>query len=57
MKFIMITYFIALGVLIAFLSVLGKILPSILEFLAFLIVLPLHILIGIIKIYDALKNR
>ena len=53
----MLTYFIALGVLIAFLSVLGKILASILEFLAFLIVLPLHILTGIIKIYDALKNR
>ena len=56
-KFIMLTYFIALGVLLAILYVLGRILPSILEFLAWLIVLPLYMLAGVIKIFDVFKKR
>ena len=53
----MLTYFIALGVLLAILYVLGRILPGILEFLAWLIVLPLYMLAGVIKIFDVFKKR
>ena len=53
----MLTYFIVLGVLIAFLAVFGRILPSILEFIAFLFVVPLYMLAGVMRVIDFIRGK